>query len=195
MLPVGKDVRLQRKKGAAGIDEVDARQAILEGDLLRPHVLLDRDRVVGAAFHRRIVADDQDLATRHAADAGDDARAGGFVVVQLPGGERRKLEKWRPFVEQAIDALAHRELPLLAVTLQIARAATLTRLRHALTQLRHERRHLLVIRRVLGTIDADARLDALHQNENDSNAVVTSSLLDSLLPATCPLPPDSDMRG
>ena len=42
MVAVGKDVGLQMEKGAARIDEIDAGQAVLFGDDLRPHVLLDR---------------------------------------------------------------------------------------------------------------------------------------------------------
>ena len=44
VIAVGKDLGLQRQERAAGVDEVDARQAVLERDLLRAHVLLDRDR-------------------------------------------------------------------------------------------------------------------------------------------------------
>ena len=74
VLAIGEDLGLQRQERAAGVDEVDAGQAVLERDLLRAQVLLDGDRVVGAALDRRVVGDDQHLAARDAADAGDDAR-------------------------------------------------------------------------------------------------------------------------
>ena len=74
VLAVGEDLGLQRQERAARVDEVDARQPVLERDLLRAQVLLHRDRIVGAALDRRVVGDDQHLAARHAADAGDDAR-------------------------------------------------------------------------------------------------------------------------
>ena len=59
VIAIGKDLGLQRQKRAARIDQVDARQPVLERDLLRAHVLLDGDRVVGAALDRRIVGDDR----------------------------------------------------------------------------------------------------------------------------------------
>ena len=75
VLAVGEDLVLQRQERAAGVDEVDARQPVVQGHLLRAQVLLDRHRVVGAALDGRVVGDDHALAAAHAADAGDDPRA------------------------------------------------------------------------------------------------------------------------
>ena len=91
VLAIGKDLGLQRQEGAAGVDQVDARQPVVERHLLRPQVLLHRERIVGAALDRRVVGDDQDLAAGHAADAGDEAGAGRVAVVQARGGERRRF--------------------------------------------------------------------------------------------------------
>ena len=66
---------------------------------------------------------------------------GRLVVVHLPRGQRRQLEKRRARIEQPIDALAHRQLALLAMPLQVARAAALAGLREPLAQLRDERGH------------------------------------------------------
>ena len=55
VVAVGEHLVLHRQERAAGVDEVDARQPVLERDLLRAQVLLDRDRVVGAALDRRVV--------------------------------------------------------------------------------------------------------------------------------------------
>ena len=54
---------------------------LCERDLLRPQVLLDRHRVVGAALDRRVVGDDHALAPAHPPDAGDDPGAGRVAVV------------------------------------------------------------------------------------------------------------------
>jgi hypothetical protein len=62
MVAVGKHLVLVGQVGAAAVHQVDAGQAVLRGDLLRAQVLLDRHRVVGAALHRGVVADDHDLA-------------------------------------------------------------------------------------------------------------------------------------
>ncbi len=58
VLAVGEDLVLQRQERAAGVDEVDARQPVLQRDLLRAQVLLDRHRVVGAALDGGVVGDD-----------------------------------------------------------------------------------------------------------------------------------------
>jgi len=70
-----------RQVGAARIDQIDARQAVLLGNLLRAEMLLDRHRIVSAALHRGVVADDHRLAARHAADAGDHSRTGHLSAV------------------------------------------------------------------------------------------------------------------
>ena len=62
VLAVGEDLGLQRQERAAGVDQVDARQPVLQRDLLRAQVLLDGHRVVGAALDRRVVGDDHALA-------------------------------------------------------------------------------------------------------------------------------------
>ena len=127
VLAVGEHLGLQRQERAARVDEIDARQAIVERDLLGPDVLLDRERIVGAALDRRIVGDDDHIAPRDAPDAGDQAGGRGVVVVDVPRGERRELEKRRVGIEQLVDAFANRELALRAMPFQVLRPAALTR--------------------------------------------------------------------
>ena len=67
VVPVGKDLVLERQVGAAGVHEVDAGQAVLPGDFLGPQVLLHGDRVVGPALHGRVVGDDDALLARRCA--------------------------------------------------------------------------------------------------------------------------------
>ena len=86
-------------------------------DLLRAQVLLDRDRVVGAALHRRVVGDDHALAARDPADAGDHARAGALVVVHAVGGQRGQLQERAARVEQPVDAVARQQLAAADVAL------------------------------------------------------------------------------
>ena len=108
VVAVREDVGLERQERAAAVDEVDARQPVLERDLLGPQVLLDGHRVVGAALDRRVVGDDDAGRALHAADAGDDPGARGVVVVQAVGGQRAQLEERRARVEESVDALADR---------------------------------------------------------------------------------------
>ncbi len=95
MVAIGKDLGLVRQVRAARVDEVDARQMVRLGDFLCAQMLLDRQRVIGAALHRRIVAHDHALAARNAPDSGDHARAGDFIVIQAIGGELADFEKGR----------------------------------------------------------------------------------------------------
>src|SRR4051794_30086962 len=61
------------------------------------------------------------------------------------------------------------------MALQVSRAAPFARLREPLAQLRHERRHPVAIRRVLGAICADARLNALHQKKKETNEALPAT--------------------
>ena len=90
VLAVGEDVVLQRQERAAGVDEIDARQAVLQRHLLRAQVLLDGDRVVRAALDGRVVGDDHAPPAADRADAGDDPRARRGAVVELLRGERAR---------------------------------------------------------------------------------------------------------
>ena len=92
VVAVGEDLVLHRQERAAGVDEVDAGQPVLERDLLRAQVLLHGQRVVGAALDGRVVADDHHVAAVHQADAGDHARAGRVAVVHA---RRRRAARSR----------------------------------------------------------------------------------------------------
>ena len=153
MVAVREDVGLERQERAAAVDEVDARQPVLERDLLRAEVLLDGHRVVGAALDRGVVGDDDAGRALDPADAGDDAGAGRVVVVQAGRRERAQLEEGRARVEQAVDPLADRELAALAVARDralVAAGAAARDGRLARPQVRDERRHRIVVGARLG---------------------------------------------
>jgi hypothetical protein len=61
VVAVGEDLVLVGQVGAAGVDQVDAGQAVLRSDLLRAQVLLDREREVAAALDGGVVAHDHAL--------------------------------------------------------------------------------------------------------------------------------------
>ena len=76
--PAGdEDLLLGRQVGAAGLDEVDHRQPVLEGDVGGAERLAQRERVARPASHGRVVGADQALDAADDADAGDDAGADG----------------------------------------------------------------------------------------------------------------------
>ena len=120
VVAVREDLGLERQERAARVDEVDARQPVLERDLLRAQVLLDRHRVVRAALDRRVVGDDDAGRALDPADAGDDPGARRVVVVQAGRGERAQLEEGGARVDEPVDALADRELAALAMALDRA---------------------------------------------------------------------------
>ena len=93
VLLVGERPRLVGQEDPARIDEIDAREAVLEGDLLGAEVLLDGHREVGPALDRGVVGHDQHLAAVDDADAGDHAGGRGLVVVHAVRGQGAELEE------------------------------------------------------------------------------------------------------
>ncbi len=146
VLAVREHVVLVRQVRAAAVDQVDARQPVLQRDLLRAQVLLHRHRVVGAALHGRVVADDDALDARDAADAGDQAGARRRVAAVLLGvhaerGERRDLEERRVGVEQHLDPFARQQLAARDVLRARRIAAALRDLREAGIEVVDQRAH------------------------------------------------------
>ncbi len=111
VIAVREDLVLQRQERAAGIDEVDAGQVILRGDLLRAQMLLHRHRKISAALDRRIVRDDDDFRAVHAADAGHHAGGRGTAVVHAVRRERRELEEWSAGSRRVLTRSRGRSLP------------------------------------------------------------------------------------
>ena len=106
MLSVGKDLILVRQIGAAGIDEIDAGQIVFPRDLLCAQMFFDRQRIIRAALHRRIVSNDDAFAPSNAADAGQDAGGGDRLVIDIVRGKLREFEIRRAGIEQRAHAIA-----------------------------------------------------------------------------------------
>ena len=115
MIAVREHVGLQRQERAARVDEVDAGQTVLGGDLLGPDVLLHRHREVGAALHGRVVGDEHHLAPLDDANPGHDACARRVPAVHPVRGQRRQLEERSAGVDDPVDPLAGQHLAALAV--------------------------------------------------------------------------------
>ena len=97
---VRENPRLHGQERAPGVDQVDAGQGVLVGDLLGAEMLLDCYRVVGASLHGGIVGDDHAFLARDASDAGHEPRRRNDVVVEFVTGELADLEERRARVEQ-----------------------------------------------------------------------------------------------
>ncbi len=123
VLAVGKYLVLPRQEGAAALDQVDAGQRVVAGDLLRPQMLLHGERIVGAALHRGIVRHHHAFAARDPADAGNEARPRQILAVHALRRQRRQLQEGRSGIQQRGDALARQQLARLGVLVARGRAA------------------------------------------------------------------------
>ena len=162
VVAVGKHLVLLRQKGTAGVDQVDARQVVLLGDLLGAQVLLDRHRVVGAAFHGGIVGDDHAFGAFDPADAGDQPGCRCIVVVHAVGGKLADLEEGRARIEQVVDALARQKFAAAGVPRARSLATALRDLRGLGAQIVDERAQSLRIGFELRRARIDMRLDYSH---------------------------------
>ena len=106
VLAVGEDLVLARKKCATRVDEVETRQSVRQRHLLGAQVLLHGHRVVRATLDRRVIRDDDALATAYAPNSGDDAGTGRLVVVQLIGRQRREFQEGTAAIEKRVDPVA-----------------------------------------------------------------------------------------
>ena len=134
VIAIREHLVLPRQECAPGIDQVDAGQAVLPGDLLGAQMFLDRQRIIGPAFHRRVVGDDHAVDVAYLTNARDDARGGDFVVVQAICRELTDLQERRTLVDQFPDAVARQQFAALQVFLPRPLAAALGNFRLYLAQ-------------------------------------------------------------
>ena len=87
MVAIRKDFVLIRQIGASRIDQIDAWQPVLVGDLLGAQMLLHRQRVIRPTLDGRVVAHDHAFASVDPADARDDSGGRDVIVVHGVGGE------------------------------------------------------------------------------------------------------------
>src|SRR6185295_12032 len=108
-------------------------------------MLLHRNRIVRAALDRRVVGHNQHFTARDAANARDDARPWGGVIVHARGGKWRELEERRLGIEQQTNPFTDGKLALVTMALQILRAATFARAAHAIAKVRNQALHAITI--------------------------------------------------
>ena len=89
MLAIGKDLVLQRQERAAGINQVDAGQAVGSRDLLSAQMLLHGDREICAALYGGIIRHDHAFLARYPANPRDNAGARNVIVVHAVRSELR----------------------------------------------------------------------------------------------------------
>ena len=125
MVAVREHLVLVRQVGAAAVHQIDAGQVVLLGDLLRPQVLLDRQREIGAALHGSVVGDDDAFPARHPADAGEDAGRRDLLLVDAVGRKLGQFQIGRAGIEQCAHPLARQQLAARQVPLARPRPAPL----------------------------------------------------------------------
>ena len=162
VLAVREHLVLHGQEGAARVDEVDAGQAVFEGDFLGAQVLLDRHREVGAALDRGVVAHDHDVPAVDHADSGDHPGPGGVAAVHVLRRKRCNLEERRPLVQQGLDAVARQQLAAVHVALPRFLRTALCRRGQTLTQLGNQILLLGCVLEKAGIRGIDAAGQSLH---------------------------------
>ena len=117
VVAVWEDLVLEWEERTARVDEVDAREVVLLGDLLRAQVLLDRQRKVRATLDGGVVCNDHAFLPLDDADPRDHSGRRCLALVQLPGGEGSQLEERASRIEEAVYPLTGRELAARPVAL------------------------------------------------------------------------------
>ena len=159
---VGKNLGLHRQKRAAGIDQVNARQHVFDGDLLRAKMLLHGHRKIRAAFDGRVVSDDHRLAAVDSADAGDDARGRRVAVVHVECGQRRQFEERTAGVEQFFDPVAREQLAAFNMTFARGRRTALANPLDVVAQALDQRVHRVAVAAELVGVGVQPRFNSIH---------------------------------
>ena len=125
MVAIGKDFVLAWQIGAAAIDEIDARQMAFPCDFLRAQMLLDGQRVIGAALDGCIIGDDDAFLAAYAPYARYHSRRRSGFRVNLIGGELREFQKRRTRIDERRDSIARQEFVARDMSLPRVSAAAL----------------------------------------------------------------------
>ncbi len=140
MVAVRKHLVLVRQVGPAAVHQIDAGQVVLLRDLLRPQVLLDRQRVIGAALHRGVVGDDDAFPPRHPADAGQDAGRRDLLLIDAVGRKLGQFQIGRAGIEQCPHPVARQQLAAREVPVARPRPSALLDLVDLVAQIGDQRR-------------------------------------------------------
>ncbi len=163
---VGEDLVLQGQECATGVDEIDHAEFVLLGDLLCPHVLLDRHRKQGAALDRGVVGDEDVGHAVDESDTGDDACAWRRVLVLAEPAEGRELHERGALVGDHPDPISHHDLSAFEVArdASISALAPVDRPLHALGERGCERTVRLGVVGELGRVTVEFGDNRLHQS-------------------------------
>ena len=124
---IGKNVFLQRKKNAGGIDQINGGNVIFDGDILGADHLLGRHREECAGFYRGIVRDDHHAPAGDSSQPGDGSGGGRSapLLIHFVCGVDSKLEEFRAGIDEFGDALARRQTAFFVLRFDGLRPASL----------------------------------------------------------------------
>src|SRR5579885_1584419 len=93
MFPVREHLALAREVRAAAIDEINARKIILPRNLLRAQMLLDGERIISAAFHGRVIGNDDAFLAADPSNTADQSGRREIILINLITRKLRELQK------------------------------------------------------------------------------------------------------
>ncbi len=149
---VGKNVFLQRQKNAGGIHEIDRRDVIIDGDVLRANHFFCGHREERTSFHGCVVGDNHEHAAGDPPEAGDGSSGGSAtpLFVHFPGGVDAEFKEMSAGIDKRGDALAGGEAVLFVLGFDGLGAAAFANLLFFIfergKQLNHALRILLELR-------------------------------------------------
>src|SRR4051812_17987338 len=89
---------------------------VLLGDLLSAQVFFDRHGIIGAAFDRRVVGDDDTLLPFDQPNTSDNAGRRRIIVVHIPGRQRTEFQERCTGIAKELYAFSCQELIAFAVS-------------------------------------------------------------------------------
>ena len=127
---IWEDVFLQRKKNAGGVDQINRRDMIFDGDVLRADDFFRRHWEKGAGFYGGVISDEHERAPANFSEPGDRSRRrrAAPLCVHLVSGENSKLEELGTGIDQLRDAFARRKPAFFVLRFDGFRAAALANL-------------------------------------------------------------------
>ena len=163
MIAVGKHLILAWQMGAAAIDKIDTGQIVFLRDVLGAKMLLDGERIIGAALDGCVIGDDDTVLAANASNARYQSRCRNGVRVNLIGGELRKFQKWRARIDQRRDPIARQKFSARYVSLTRLGAAALRDQRDLAAQILDQTLHRGCVRGEVLTLRRDGGFEKCHR--------------------------------
>ena len=124
MFFVGKNLVLQGQKSPAGFNQIQAGQAVFQSNFLPAQMLLNRHRMISAAFNRGVIGNNHAGDALNLANAGNDASTIDITGIHIPCSKLANFQKCRTRINEPIDACARQQLAAFQMPCAIFLTAT-----------------------------------------------------------------------